>query len=81
MNIKENDKVYYTLFLINKMLESNYTDEHKIKVISMFSEYSNDEVNNFVNTCLDNNDTIETLANDLDIFLNRVRKQKEQNSN
>ena len=81
MNIKENDKVYYTLFLINKMLESNYTDEHKIKVISMFSEYSNDEVNNFVNTCLDNNDVIETLANDLDIFLNRVRKQKEQNSN
>ena len=81
MNIQENDKVYYTLFLINKMLESDYTDEHKIKVISMFSEYSNDEVNNFVNTCLDNNDTIETLANDLDIFLNRVRKQKEQNSN
>lgn len=81
MNIKENDKVYYTLFLINKMLESNYTDEHKIKVISMFSEYSNDEVNNFINTCLDNNDVIETLANDLDIFLNRVRKQKEQNSN
>jgi hypothetical protein len=63
------------------MLESDYTDEHKIKVISMFSEYSNDEVNNFVNTCLDNNDTIETLANDLDIFLNRVRKEKEQNSN
>lgn len=81
MNIQENDKVYYTLFLINKMLESNYTDEHKIKVISMFSEYSNDEVNNFVNTCLDNNDVIETLANDLDIFLNRVRKEKEQNSN
>lgn len=79
--IQENDKVYYTLFLISKMLDSNYTDEHKIKVISMFNEYSNDEVNNYMNEILDKGDIVETLANDLDIFLTRIRKEKEQNSN
>lgn len=79
MNIKEKDKVYYTLYLMNRVLDTNYTDKQKIALLLRISDYTFDEVNQYV---LNNGvDWIQALANDIDTFTENLKKEREQNSN
>ena len=77
--IKEKDKVYYTLYLMNRVLDTEYNDKQKVALLLRISNYTFDEVNKYV---LNNGlDWIQTLANDIDTFTENLKKEKEQNSN
>lgn len=77
--IKEKDKVYYTLYLMNRVLDTEYNDKQKVALLLRISDYTFDEVNKYV---LNNGlDWIQTLANDIDTFTENLKKEKEQNSN
>ena len=77
--IKEKDKVYYTLYLMNRVLDTEYNDKQKVALLLRISNYTFDEVNQYV---LNNGlDWIQTLANDIDTFTENLKKEKEQNSN
>lgn len=77
--IKEKDKVYYTLYLMNRVLDTEYNDKQKVALLLRISDYTFDEVNKYV---LNNGlDWIQTLANDIDTFTENLKKEREQNSN
>ena len=77
--IKQKDKVYYTLYLMNRVLDTEYNDKQKVALLLRISDYTFDEVNQYV---LNNGiDWIQTLANDIDTFTENLKKEREQNSN
>ena len=77
--IKQKDKVYYTLYLMNRVLDTEYNDKQKVALLLRISDYTFDEVNQYV---LNNGlDWIQTLANDIDRFTENLKKEREQNSN
>lgn len=78
--ITKKDRVYYTLELINKTLDSpNLTDERKVSFLIRMTNWTYLEVHKHI---LNLGEEIEQeLANEIDAYDKEQMKEKEHNTN